>query len=47
MEYAVSRSLSPTMVAEYKFKLIDKKLLEQKLSEFKGLLLDNTSLENE
>ncbi|MCL2813899.1 MAG: PDDEXK nuclease domain-containing protein [Oscillospiraceae bacterium] len=38
VEFAMSRSLSPTMVAEYSLKLIDKKLLEQKLREFKGLL---------
>jgi hypothetical protein len=47
VEYAMSRSLSPTMVAEYKLQLIDKKLLEQKLSEFKGLLLNDTSFESE
>ena len=41
VEYAMSRSLSPTMVAEYKLKLIDKSLLEQKLREFKGLLIEN------
>jgi hypothetical protein len=35
----MSRSLSPTMIAEYKLKLIDKRLLEQKLCEFKELLL--------
>jgi predicted nuclease of restriction endonuclease-like (RecB) superfamily len=40
VEFAMSRSLSPTMVADYNLKLIDKKLLEQKLREFKGLLLD-------
>jgi predicted nuclease of restriction endonuclease-like (RecB) superfamily len=40
VEFAMSRSLSPTMVAEYSLKLIDKKLLEQKLREFKDLLLD-------
>ena len=39
VEFAMSRNLSPTMVAEYSLKLIDKKLLEQKLREFKGLLL--------
>ena len=33
VEYALSRSLSPTMVAEYQLKLPDKKLLEQKLHE--------------
>jgi predicted nuclease of restriction endonuclease-like (RecB) superfamily len=41
VEYAMSRCLSPTMVAEYKLKLIDKKLLEQKLHEFKYLLIDS------
>jgi predicted nuclease of restriction endonuclease-like (RecB) superfamily len=41
VEFAMSRSLSPTMVAEYSLRLIDKKLLEQKLREFKGLLLEN------
>lgn len=33
VEYALSRSLSPTMVSEYKTKLPDKKLLQQKLHE--------------
>ena len=40
VEFAMSRNLSPTMVAEYSLKLIDKKLLEKKLREFKGLLLE-------
>jgi len=31
VEYALSRSLSPTMVSEYKTKLPDKKLLQEKL----------------
>ena len=31
VEYALSRSLSPTMVAEYKLRLPDKALLQQKL----------------
>lgn len=34
VELALSRSLSPTMVSEYKLKLIDKKLLQNKLKEF-------------
>jgi dethiobiotin synthetase len=34
VEYALSRSLSPTMVAEYETKLIDKQLLRAKLQEF-------------
>lgn len=33
VEYALSRSLSPTMVAEYKLCLPDKKLLQQKMKE--------------
>lgn len=34
MEFALSRSLSPTMVSEYNLKLIDKKLLQKKLKEY-------------
>jgi RecB family endonuclease NucS len=37
VEYALSRSLSPTMVAEYQTQLPDKKILQQKLHE----LFDN------
>lgn len=33
VEYALSRSLSPTMVSEYQTQLPDKKLLQQKLNE--------------
>ncbi len=33
VEYSLSRSLSPTMVSEYKTKLPDKKILQQKLHE--------------
>ena len=36
VEYALSRSLSPTMVAEYKTQLPDKKLLQRKLQELLG-----------
>jgi len=41
VEYALSRSLSPTMVSEYKTQLPDKKLLQQKLHE----LFDKESAE--
>ena len=34
VEYALSRSLSPALIAEYQTKLIDKKLLSRKLHEF-------------
>lgn len=34
VEYALSRSLSPAMVAKYQTELIDTKILEQKLDEF-------------
>ena len=37
VEYALSRSLSPTMVSEYKLKLIDKELLQKKLKEYTEL----------
>ena len=33
VEYALSRSLSPTMVSEYKTQLPDKKILQRKLDE--------------
>lgn len=33
VEYALSRNLSPTLVSEYETKLLDKKLLQQKLHE--------------
>lgn len=39
VEYALSRSLSPTMVSEYRTQLPDKKLLQQKLHE----LFENTN----
>lgn len=41
VEYALSRSLSPTMVSEYKTQLPDKKLLQQKLHE----LFDNETVD--
>jgi RecB family endonuclease NucS len=34
VEYALSRNISPTLVAEYKTKLIDKDILQRKLHEF-------------
>lgn len=34
VEFALSRSLSPTMVSEYNLKLMDKKLLQRKLKEY-------------
>jgi hypothetical protein len=33
VEYSMSRSLSPTMVADYKIQLPDKKILQKKLKE--------------
>ena len=38
VEYATSRSLSPTVVAEYELKLIPKEILRRKLNEFYQLL---------
>ena len=34
VEYALSRSLSPALIAEYQTQLPDKKLLQAKLHEF-------------
>jgi len=46
VEYALSRSLSPTLVSAYTLRLIDKKILEEKLLEYKELL-PNISIEDE
>jgi predicted nuclease of restriction endonuclease-like (RecB) superfamily len=42
VEYALSRSLSPTMVSEYKTQLPDKKILQQKLHELFDNEIDET-----
>lgn len=41
VEYALSRNISPTLVAEYKTKLIDKEILQRKLHEFYRLAEDS------
>ncbi|MEP0983996.1 DUF1016 domain-containing protein [Leptolyngbya sp. AS-A5] len=38
VEYALSRSISPTVVAEYEIRLIPKEVLRRKLNEFYELL---------
>ena len=38
VEYSISKNISQTLVSEYKLKLIDKKLLENKLKEVKTLI---------
>ena len=40
VEYALSRSISPTIVADYEIKLIPKETLRRKLNEFYELLSD-------
>jgi RecB family endonuclease NucS len=40
VEYALSRTLSPALVAEYQTKLIDKKLLQQKFHELLQLSVE-------
>ena len=45
VEYAMSRSMSPTMVSQYTLKLIDKKLLEEKLKEIKNIVEENKNKE--
>lgn len=44
VEYAMSRSMTPTMVANYTLNLINKKLLEDKLEEISKLLEDKEEL---
>jgi predicted nuclease of restriction endonuclease-like (RecB) superfamily len=46
VEYALSRSLSPALVAEYKLHLPDKAILENKLRELQQLLNENSDTEN-
>lgn len=41
VEYSLGKNMSQTMIAEYKLKLIDKKLLENKLKEVKNLIQNN------
>ena len=41
VEYSLSKTMSQTLISEYKLKLIDKKILEDKLSEMKQLLDNN------
>ena len=43
VEYALSRSMSPTMVADYTLQLPDKKLLEDKLREI-AMLADGKDI---
>lgn len=42
VEFALSRSLSPTMVSEYTLKLIDKSLLQRKLKEYTEIAEEET-----
>lgn len=41
VEYSLSKNMSQTLISEYKLKLIDKKLLETKLTEMKKMLKSN------
>lgn len=45
VEYALSRSLSPALVAEYKLHLPDKSVLENKLKELQALYNENLDLQ--
>ena len=47
VEYALSRSLSPAMIAEYETKLPDKKMLQAKLHEFYQLLAPSEDKEGD
>ncbi len=41
VEYSLSKNMSQTLISEYKLKLIDKKILENKLTEMKKILGNN------
>ena len=45
VEYSLSKNMSQTLISEYKLKLLDKKILENKLKEVK-FLLDSNSKSN-
>ena len=45
VEYAMSRSMSPTMVSQYTLKQMDKKLLEEKLKEINDIVEENNNKE--
>jgi predicted nuclease of restriction endonuclease-like (RecB) superfamily len=47
VEYAMSRTISPTLVSKYKLELPDKKLLEKRLSEISNALLNINPEEKE
>ena len=38
VEYSLSKNMSQTLIAEYKLKLIDKKVLENRLKEVKTFI---------
>jgi hypothetical protein len=42
VKYALNRSLSPALIAEYQTRLPDRKLLERKLHEFYQLAMPKT-----
>ena len=44
VEYSMSKNISQTMISEYKLKLIDKKILEDKLREVKNLVENKKKL---
>ena len=46
VEYSMSRNTSPTLIAEYKTKLISKDILQNKLKEFYELAQDNKNKED-
>ena len=46
VEFAMSRTLSPTLVSEYQLKLIDKRLLEEKLKQISEMVEDNNIKED-
>lgn len=46
VEYALSRSMSPTLVADYTLYLPDKKVLQDKLRELTELAMDSENIDD-
>ena len=47
VEYSLSKNMSQTLISEYKLKLIDKKILEDKLCEMKKILDNSIKINSE
>ncbi len=47
LEYTLSRSISPMVIADYETKIIDKNILKQKLHEWSELYINSSEVDND